>query len=119
MSPTRRVKVTSPQTRLALTRRHRPHPHPLPLPPLPNEEAARALLVRQRRLALRTLALLGLVLFGVSGLIAALPALDRHTVAGWPVSWLLLAVATYPLLLLLALTHVRAAERAEDRAGQS
>lgn len=119
MSTPRRVRITSPQTRLALSRRHRPHPHPLPLPPLPDEEAARALFARQRRTALRTLALLGVVLFGVSGLIAAAPSLDRQTVCGWPVSWLLLAVSTYPLLLVLGLTHVRAAERAEDRPERS
>ena len=119
MSTNRRVRITSPQTRVALNRRHRPHPHPLPLPPLQDEEGARALFARQRRTALRTLALLGVVLFGVSGLIAALPALDRHTLLGWPVSWLLLVVSTYPLLLVLGLTHVHAAERAEEHTGQS
>ncbi|HEX5567399.1 MAG TPA: hypothetical protein VFY14_10835, partial [Streptomyces sp.] len=45
--------------------------------------------------------------------IAALPVLDRITVGGAPVSWLVLAVATYPVLLLLALGHVRLVERVE------
>lgn len=114
---TRRAKVTSPQTRLALARGHRRHPQLLPLPAPADAEAARAVFAAQRRTALRTAALLGAVLFGTSGTIAALPVLDRLSVAGVPVSWLVLAVATYPVLLALAVCHVRRAERAEDRAG--
>lgn len=118
MSPSRRVKITSPQTRVALNRRHRPHPHPLPLPAPADVDQARWLFHTQRRLAVRTVALLAVVLFGVSGLIAAFPALDRHTLLGMPVSWLMLAVLTYPVLLVLALAHVWAAERTENRAGR-
>ncbi|CAL9393771.1 hypothetical protein SUDANB106_01328 [Streptomyces sp. enrichment culture] len=113
----RRVKVTSPQTRIALARGHRRHPQLLPLPAPADAEAARAVFAAQRRTALRTVALLGAVLFGSSGTIAALPVLDRLAVAGVPVSWLVLVVATYPVLLLLALCHVRRAERAESPAG--
>ncbi|MGY1452935.1 hypothetical protein [Streptomyces sp. SS8] len=113
----RRVKVTSPQTRIALARGHRRHPQLLPLPAPADAEAARAVFAAQRRTALRTVALLGAVLFGSSGTIAALPVLDRLHVAGVPVSWLVLVVATYPVLLLLALCHVRRAERAESSAG--
>ncbi|MFR9723668.1 hypothetical protein ACL02R_09915 [Streptomyces sp. MS19] len=114
----RRVRVTSPQTRIALSRRHRPAQHLVP-PPGPgaddeqDTQAARALFLRQRRLALRALGLLGALLLGLSGLLAALPALDRVTVLGFPASWLLLMAAGYPLLLVIAVTHVRAAERAE------
>jgi hypothetical protein len=113
----RRVKVTSPQTRIALARGHRRHPQLLPLPAPADAEAARAVFAAQRRTALRTVALLGVVLFGSSGTIAALPVLDRLSVAGVPLSWLVMAVATYPVLLVLALCHVRRAERAEDCAG--
>lgn len=113
----RRVKVTSPQTRIALARGHRRHPQLLPLPAPADAEAARTVFAAQRRTALRTVALLGAVLFGSSGTIAALPVLDRLHVAGVPVSWLVLVVATYPVLLLLALCHVRRAERAESSAG--
>ncbi|GAA2415104.1 hypothetical protein GCM10010420_51160 [Streptomyces glaucosporus] len=117
MSGARRVKVTSPQTRIALARGHRRHPQLLPLPAPADAEAARAVFAAQRRTALRTVALLGVVLFGSSGAVAALPALDRVSVWGLPLSWLVLAFATYPVLLLLALCHVRRAERAEDRGG--
>jgi len=116
MSGSRRPKVTSPQTRIALARGHRRHPQLLPLPAPADAEAARVIFAAQRRIAVRTVLLLGVVLFGTSGVIAALPVLDRITVAGAPVSWLVLAVATYPVLLLLALCHVRRVERVEDDA---
>ncbi|MEO3754834.1 hypothetical protein [Streptomyces sp. B6B3] len=127
MSQPRRVRITSPQTRIALARRHRPAQHLRP-PPLPGAwsgngdgsaddeattAAARALFARQRRLALRTLSVLGLLLFGLSGLLGVLPALDDVTVLDIPASWLLLMTASYPLLLLIAVLHVRAAERIE------
>ncbi|WP_199185636.1 hypothetical protein [Streptomyces carminius] len=117
LSGSRRAKITSPQTRIALARGHRRHPQLLPLPAPADAEAARAVFAAQRRVALRTLALLGAVLFGTSGAIAALPVLDRMTLWGFPLSWLVLAVATYPVLLLLAMDHVRRTERVEDRAG--
>ncbi|MDT0267749.1 hypothetical protein RM844_15805 [Streptomyces sp. DSM 44915] len=118
MSGPRRVRITSPQTRIALARRHRPAQHLLP-PTIPgpddrdSTETVRALFARQRRQALRTLALLGTVLFGLSGLLAAAPALSRVTLLGVPVSWLLLMGGSYPLLLLIAVRHVRRAERLE------
>jgi hypothetical protein len=125
VSATRRVRITSPQTRIALSRRNRPAQHLL-TPHIPgpgagpdagadaeDDAAARALFVRQRRLALRTLAALGALLFGLSGLLGALPVLDRVTVFGIPASWLLLMTASYPLLLLIAVLHVRRAEHYE------
>ncbi|GAA4667688.1 hypothetical protein GCM10023347_20960 [Streptomyces chumphonensis] len=115
MTGTRRVRVSSPQTRIALARGVRGVRRPLPLPGPADPALARRVFVAQRRAAVRTVALLALVLFGTSGLIAALPVLDRLTVGGVPLSWLVLATATYPLLLLIAAWHVRAAERTEDR----
>ncbi|MDT0308587.1 hypothetical protein RM780_16710 [Streptomyces sp. DSM 44917] len=118
----RRVRVTSPQTRIALARGHRPAQHllPLPLPGSADEEAlerSRRIFAAQRRLAARTLAALGLLLFGLSGLLGGVPALGRVTVAGVPLSWLLLLAGAYPLLLALAALHVRAAERRERPGG--
>lgn len=116
MTTTRRVRITSPQTRIALTRRHRPAPHLLPHTvegagsTVETDQAAHALFARQRRLAVRTMCLLGALVLGVSGLLAALPGLDRVSVVGVPASWLLLLTASYPLLLLIALLHVRRAE---------
>lgn len=118
MSGPRRVRITSPQTRIALARRHRPAQHLLP-PTIPgpgdrdSTEAVRALFARQRRQAARTLGLLGAVLFGLSGLLAAAPVLSRVTVLDVPLSWLLLMGGSYPVLLLIAVRHVRRAERLE------
>lgn len=113
MSP-RREKLTSPQTRIALARGNRPAQHLLPIPGPVDTEAARRLFRRQRRTAVRTVALLSLLLFGMSGAFALWPQLTVLRVSGVPVSWALLVVAVYPLLFLLALWHVRSAERAEE-----
>ncbi|MFE1170099.1 hypothetical protein [Nocardiopsis sp. NPDC058789] len=115
MSP-RREKLTSPQTRIALARGNRPAHHLIPVPAPVDTEAARRLFRAQRRTAVRTVLLLAVVLFGLSGAFALLPELTRIRLVGVPVSWLLLTVAVYPLLFGLALWHVRAAERLEDRA---
>jgi hypothetical protein len=115
MSP-RREKLTSPQTRIALARGNRPAQHLLPIPEPVDTEAARALFRTQRRIAVRTVVLLSVLLFGMSGAFAALPALGEVRPGGVPLSWLLLTVAIHPLLFALALWHVRSAERVEDRA---
>ncbi|CAL9524798.1 hypothetical protein SUDANB121_03928 [Nocardiopsis dassonvillei] len=115
MSP-RREKLTSPQTRIALARGNRPAQHLLPIPGPVDTEAARRLFRRQRRTAVRTVVLLSLLLFGMSGAFALWPQLTGARVAGVPLSWALLVVGVYPLLFLLALWHVRSAERAEEDA---
>ncbi|GAB3653531.1 hypothetical protein [Glycomyces tarimensis] len=106
-----RIRVTSPQTRLALRRRTdamRRGSHLSGRPPLASTaidmEAAERALRRQRRLAARTAASLGLALAAL--LIAA--ALITGSVG-----WLVLFFAPYPLLLALAAIHVRRAERIE------
>lgn len=116
MSPDRRVKVTSPQTRIALARRSRVVRGALPLPGPVDPERALWVFRAQRRATVRTVTLLGVVLFGTSGLIAVAPALDRVTLAGMPLSWLVLMTATYPVLLVIAVLHVRAAERIDATA---
>ncbi|MDT0328991.1 hypothetical protein [Nocardiopsis lambiniae] len=113
MSP-RREKLTSPQTRIALARGNRPAQHLLPIPEPVDTEAARRLFRIQRRAAVRTVSLLSLLLFGMSGSFALWPVLTQVRLGGVPLSWLLLVVAVYPLLFLLALWHVRTAERAEE-----
>ncbi|WDZ90187.1 hypothetical protein [Nocardiopsis sp. HUAS JQ3] len=115
MSP-RREKLTSPQTRIALARGNRPAQHLLPIPEPVDTEAARALFRAQRRTAVRTVAVLSVLLFGMSGAFALFPALGEVRLGGVPLSWLLLTVAIYPMLFGLALWHVRSAERVEDRA---
>ncbi|GHD33275.1 hypothetical protein [Nocardiopsis kunsanensis] len=117
MSP-RREKLTSPQTRVALARGNRPAQHLLPIPGPVDTEAARRLFRAQRRRAVRTIVLLLLLLFGVSGAFVAFPQLGDVRVAQVPLSWLLLTAALYPLLFGLALWHMRSSERVEDRADQ-
>ncbi|MBE3001152.1 hypothetical protein IDM40_21005 [Nocardiopsis sp. HNM0947] len=115
MSP-RREKLTSPQTRVALARGNRPAQHLLPIPEPVDTEAARRLFRAQRRRAVRTVVLLSVLLFGVSGAFAAFPQLSDVRVAQVPLSWLLLTAGLYPLLFGLALWHMRSAERVEERA---
>lgn len=47
--------------------------------------------------------------------LALTPALEEWTIAGVPVSWLLLGVGVYPLALTVAAIYVRAANRNEAR----
>lgn len=113
MTAPRRVRVTSPQTRIALARRHRGGQHLLRLPAPADTARARSVFFAQRRLAIRTMVLLGALLAGLSALIAFVPGLDELRVADFPVSWLLVGVLVYPVLLVLALRHVRGAEQIE------
>lgn len=115
MSP-RREKLTSPQTRVALARGNRPAQHLLPIPGPVDTDAARRLFRAQRWRAVRTIVLLSLLLFGVSGAFAAFPQLGEVRVAQVPLSWLILTAALHPLLFGLALWHMRSSERVEDHA---
>ena len=106
-----RVRVTSPQTRIALRRRtdamrrvsSRSGRPPLASTAIDMEAAERALR-RQRRLAARTVAYLGLSLAAI--LIAAMLLSGR-------LGWIVLFFLPYPVLLALAAVHVRHAERIE------
>ncbi|GAB3225661.1 hypothetical protein GCM10027447_15220 [Glycomyces halotolerans] len=106
-----RVRVISPQTRLALRRRTdamRRGSHREGLPPIASTaidmQAAERALRRQRRLAARTALLLGTVL-------AVL--LTTAALLSGRLGWAVLFFAPYPLLLALAVHHVRHAERIE------
>ncbi|MDS1271633.1 hypothetical protein RIF23_15160 [Lipingzhangella sp. LS1_29] len=117
MTAQRRTRVTSPQTRIALARRHRGGQHLLRVPAPADTERARLVFLAQRRRAVGSMLLLALVLFGLSGLVAFVPALGELRVAQFPLSWLLVGVVAYPVLVTLAMWHVRAAERIERTAG--
>jgi hypothetical protein len=106
-----RVRVTSPQTRLALRRRSdatrrlsrlsgRP---PVGRDAIDLDDAERAL-HRQRRLAIRTAAAL---------LIALAALLTAAVLTPGRLGWAVLFFAPYPILLVLAAVHVRRAERIE------
>lgn len=108
-----RVRVTSPYTERPGTRPRRTAASEIDAQSELGEIYLAALLRSQLRLALGTL-------LALSGTVGALPVVfwlvpeltERH-VLGMPASWVLLAFACYPVLVLLAWRYVRAAERNE------
>lgn len=107
-----RVRITSPQTRLALRRRTdamRPINRRAGRPPIASTpidiDAAERALRRQRRLALRTVLGLGAA---VASLLVAADLATGH------LGWAVLFFAPYPVLLALAAVHVRRAEHIES-----
>ncbi|GLZ42373.1 hypothetical protein [Actinokineospora sp. NBRC 105648] len=114
MSPHRRIPVTSPQTRLAHSRRrHRTAWRP---PSLDPTEARQALAVyrAQRTRAVVSLAALATLLFGLPIVFQLFPALDETRVLAIPLSWVAIVAVPFPAMLLIAWHHLRAAESAED-----
>lgn len=107
-----RVRVTSPQTRLAQRRGADAMgrlSHLAGRPPAPSTaidlDAAERALRRQRGLALRTAAAL---LATLAALLTAAALTPGH------LGWIVLFFVPYPLILILAARHVRRAERIED-----
>jgi hypothetical protein len=72
-----------------------------------------SLLAAQLRLAGRTLLLLGLAVGSLPLVFFLVPDLVEVTPLGIPLSWLLLGIGVYPLLLLLGWRFVVRAERNE------
>ncbi|HZG92801.1 MAG TPA: hypothetical protein VEZ42_21530 [Pseudonocardia sp.] len=113
MTRHRRVAVTSPQTRLALTGRRSGTPAAPPHLAPAEAERARRVHRRQLRYALSALVLLAVLLLGLPLLLFAAPELGAVRLAGVPLAWLAVAVLPYPLLAALAGWQLRRAERAE------
>lgn len=107
--------MTSPQTRLDMSRRRSgvraamPHLAPADL------ERARRTHRRQLRRAAATLALLACLIIGLPAVLDAFPALDGVRLAGIPVGWIAIAVVPYAFLVVLAAWQLRRAERAEEQ----
>lgn len=103
-----RVRVTGPPTR-----RRRPPPSAgdaeTPLGSLYVGSLVRA----QRAAAARALALLVVTVGALPLVFHLLPGLAGVTVLGVPLAWLVVGVATYPVLLVLGWRHLRRAERIE------
>ncbi|GAB2788161.1 hypothetical protein [Amycolatopsis magusensis] len=112
---TKRVAVTSPQTRLAHSRRRARTRSPVAK--LEAGDAGRAVRIyrAQRRMAVTALALLFAFLLGLPLALSLLPSLGEVRLFSIPVSWLAVAVLPYPVLVLLARWQLRRAEHAEDR----
>jgi hypothetical protein len=110
----RRVVVTSPWTEAA-QRAHRPRRR---VDELADETDVGDVLIRsliraQLGLALRVLALLVVLLGGLPLAFAVAPSLGELEVGDVGLPWLLLGLASFPLLLLLGIVYVRHAERNE------
>lgn len=117
--PGRRVAVMSPQTTLAHSRRRLRGRWRLPrLDPGDTDRALRAYRQQRRRGAVALIAT-AVLLLGLPVALAVAPALTEVRLAGVPVSWLLLAVLPYPLMIGLAWWQLRRAEAVEDRRGRT
>lgn len=75
----------------------------------------RSLVRAQLRQAVSVLAVVGIALGTLPLVFMLLPALDDVRVATVPLPWLLLGVAVYPVLMVIAWWHVGRAEETERR----
>lgn len=73
----------------------------------------RSLIRTQLHLAIRLAVVIGVLLGSLPLVLAYLPAIRRVHVFGLPLSWLLLGVLVYPVLIGGAALYVRQAERNE------
>jgi len=114
VSRVRRVAVTSPQTRLARSRRRaRGRWRASRLRPA-DAQRATGLYRAQRRSGIPALVLMFALLLGLPAVFALFPGLDDIRLLGIPLSWLMIAVLPYPAMALLAHWQLRRAERLED-----
>lgn len=104
-----RVRVTGPSRRRHTVQRPVDLETESPL----SEVYLDSLLAAQLRAAGRSLLLLALLVGSLPLLFFVLPGLAERQVAGIPVSWLVLGVGVYPLLILLGWRYVVRAERNE------
>jgi len=104
-----RVRVTGPPRR----RQGTPRPVDIEAESPLSEVYLDSLLAAQLRLAGRTLLVLALAVGSLPLVFFVVPDLVEVTPLGIPLSWLLLGVGVYPLLLLLGWRFVVRAERNE------
>lgn len=82
---------------------------------LVDEESVAALVARQRRLALRTMVVLVIVVFGLPTALIALPGLGSVRVSGLPpLHWLAAGLGLYLILVVMGWRHERAANAVDD-----
>lgn len=73
----------------------------------------RSLMRAQLRLAVRTVAVLVLILGSLPLIFAVFPAVRRADLLGVPLPWILLGGLVYPFLWVLGMTYARRADRHE------
>ena len=108
-----RVRVTSPWTERPRLRPRSTAASEIDAQSELGEIYVGTLLRAQLRLALSTLATLGLTIGLLPLLFTLVPGLTTQHVFGMPVSWGILAFGCYPVLVFLAWRYVRRAERNE------
>ncbi|GAA3542145.1 hypothetical protein GCM10022222_27260 [Amycolatopsis ultiminotia] len=114
MSRTKRVAVTSPQTRLARSRRQSRGRWRMPRLRASEAERAAALYRIQRRRGIPALVAMFVLVLGLPVVFTLAPALDALRVCGIPLSWLMIVLLPYPVMAGLAWWQLRRAEKAED-----
>ncbi|WP_033291918.1 membrane protein [Amycolatopsis jejuensis] len=114
MSRTKRVAVTSPQTRLARSRRLERGRWRMPRLRAAEADRAAVLYRIQRRRGIPALVAMFVLVLGLPVVFAVAPALDGLRLWGIPVSWLLIAVLPYPVMAGLAWWQLHRAEKVED-----
>jgi hypothetical protein len=112
VSPTRRVRVTSPRTRAPRPRRTT-ITREINAQTRIGEVYMRSLMRTQLRLALLVLGVVGLLLAGLPLLFAAVPELREARLLGIPLPWLLLGVVVHPTLIVAGWLYCRQSERTE------
>jgi hypothetical protein len=110
--PPRRVRVTSPRTG-AVRQRRTSVTSEIDAQTRIGEVYMSSLLRAQLRLATLVLVSVGVLVAGLPLLFRLVPGLVGVEVLGMPLSWVLLAFAVYPFLVLVGWLYVRAAERNE------
>ena len=110
----RRVTVTSPRTEAAV----RARPARRRLDDLADQTEVgdvllRSLIRAQLVLGLQVLAVMVVLLGGLPLLFVLVPGAGRVEIGGIAVPWLLLGMASFPLLVLLGVVYIRQAERNE------
>jgi hypothetical protein len=110
--PVPRVRITSPRTLAARSRARRSNAAEIDALTRLGEIYVQSLMRAQLRLAGYVVLLLAATVGLLPVVFLVLPVDDVHLL-GVPLSWLLLGVAVYPLLLAIAWWYVRRAEKNE------
>jgi hypothetical protein len=105
--------VMHPRTRAARSAHRRPPLLELQDATQIGDVLIRSLIRAQLGLALRMVAAVGCVLAGLPALFALAPGLERFSVFGLPIAWLLLGVALFPFLVFAGWIYNRLADRHE------
>jgi hypothetical protein len=81
----------------------------------PSDLYVRSLIRSQLRVAIVSAASFAFLLAATTAALALVPEVRAATVGGIPIVWIVLGAAVYPVVLLVAVLFVRAADRNEAR----